>query len=260
MTIAELIDTLETWNEVPVDKSATCDVVKAGDTQKEARKVAVAMFGTIDLLKEVIDWGADFLIVHEPLFYDHMDTPEEDDPQVEAKRKLIRDSGLTIYRFHDYAHSMNPDMIYEGEIRYSGLKGRWNGSIRHACTGFILDEPMTALELAQTLEKNLDIPHIRVAGCLDRKSDRVACAFGSPGSLTSLFKDYDFVLAGEIWEWKDAEYARDAASLGRNKAILAMGHETSERAGMMYMKTLCEEAFPDTEFRYFESGHVFGKY
>ena len=259
MKIAEIINTLETWNEVPVDKAKTCDVVKVGSVDREARKVAIAMFGTVKLLREAADWGADFLIVHEPLFYDHMDHPESD-PLVEEKRRIIEETGLTIYRFHDYPHSMRPDMIYDGEIRYSSLKGTYQGPVRHAVTGFLLDEPMTAAELADTLEKNLNIPHIRVAGCMDQKGAKVACAFGSPGELASLFREYDFVLAGEISEWRDAEYARDAALLGHNKALLAMGHETSERAGMMLLQTLCEEKFPGVEFKYFESGHVFAKY
>ena len=258
MKISDMISELETWNEIPVARATTCDVVKVGEKDREVHKVAIAMFGTMEVLEKVFDWGADFLIVHEPLFYDHMDQPDND-VQVAAKQKILKDSGLTVYRFHDYAHCMVPDMIYEGEIRYAGLKGRCAGSIRHACTGFILDEPMTAAELAETLEKNLGIPHIRVAGCLDKKSNRIACAFGSPGALTDLYREYDYILAGEIWEWKDAEYARDAAHMGRNKAILAMGHETSERAGMMYMQTLCEQRFPGIEFRYFESGSVFAR-
>ena len=51
----------------------TCDTVKAGNPEKELKKVAVSMFATIDTFKKVKEWGADMLIVHEPTYYDHMD-------------------------------------------------------------------------------------------------------------------------------------------------------------------------------------------
>lgn len=258
MKIIDLIRDLKTWNSIPVDESSTCDTVKAGSVDKEVHKVALAMFGTVDVLKQVVEWGADFLIVHEPLFYDHMDVPH-DFTVVKEKQRIISDSGLTIFRFHDYAHAMNPDMICAGEIKYAGLEGKIGERVRFGVTSFILQNPLTAEELAKQLEQNLGIEHVRISGSTKKKGSRIACCFGSPGELFDLFEQFDFILAGEICEWRDAEMARDAAALGYNKAILALGHETSERAGMMYMKELCRDQYPDLEFKYFESGSVIEK-
>ena len=64
------MDELFRWCEDggPHDYSATCDTLKAGDPGTELRKVAVAMFATPDLIREVHAWGAELLIVHERLF------------------------------------------------------------------------------------------------------------------------------------------------------------------------------------------------
>lgn len=150
-------------------------------------------------------------------------------------------------------------MICAGEIKYAGLEGEMIERVKLGITSFALKEPITAEELAEKLAKNLNLNQVRISGCIDKKGSRIACCFGSPGDLHGLFETHDFILAGEICEWRDAEMARDAASLGYNKAILALGHETSERAGMMYMRDICAEKYPDLEFKYFESGTVVAK-
>ena len=44
----------------------TCDTVKAGDGEKELKKVGVTMFATVETVRRAKEWGADMLIVHEP--------------------------------------------------------------------------------------------------------------------------------------------------------------------------------------------------
>jgi putative NIF3 family GTP cyclohydrolase 1 type 2 len=41
-------------------------------------------------------------------------------------------------------------------------------------------------------------------------------------------------LAGEANEWETYLYANDAVSLGKNKAVIFLGHIKSEEAGMEY--------------------------
>jgi putative NIF3 family GTP cyclohydrolase 1 type 2 len=52
----------------------TCDTIKAGDAQREINKVGVTMFATVDVVRRAKEMGVDMLIVHEPTYYDHMDT------------------------------------------------------------------------------------------------------------------------------------------------------------------------------------------
>ena len=65
------------------------------------------------------------------------------------------------------------------------------------------------------------------------------------------------VVVGEACEWHHYEYARDAAQLGRKKAVLVLGHVGSERDGMAYIASLLAARLPDVEFRYFDCGEVY---
>ena len=206
MKIIDLINDLKTWNVIPIDETKTCDTVKTGSVDKEVHKVAIAMFGTIDVIRQVKDWGADFLIVHEPLYYDHMDHLQ-DFTIVADKQRVIEESGLTIFRYHDYVHAVNPDMICAGEIKYAGLEGELIGRVRQGITSFVLKEALTAEELAEKLAENLNLNQVRISGCTDKKGSKIACCFGSPGDLHDLYETHDFILAGEICEWRPLRLA-----------------------------------------------------
>ena len=225
----------------------TCDTVKSGCTDKELRKVAVTMFATVDTVKAVKEWGADMMVVHEPTYYDHMENMI-DNPVTRAKKKLIEDSGITIYRYHDYMHHRDKDRITEGELHYLGLTGKLENTPYSASYVLTSDTPVTALELAHRMEKDLNIAHVRIAAC-----------FGTPGGVYDLLRDesIEIVLTGEACEWMLGEYARDAASLGINKTLMVMGHIGSERDCMRLLAENMKKWYPVFETRYFECGEVY---
>lgn len=259
MKCIDFLNEIQSWAKREIDPEKTCDTVKSGDPQKEINKVAVTMFATPDVVRSAQEWGAQLLIVHEPVFYEHMDK-NLDTFIAEEKKKFIDSSGLIVYRFHDYAHAMDPDVIYEGEMKYIGLPGRCVTEKEHgkfAINNYLLDEEITAKELAEVFEKNLGIKHVRIAGNPDAKGRKISCSFGTPGHLESELAENDFLLTGEICEWRIGEMARDYAQLGYNKAVLVMSHIGSERAGMMLLTDKLSEAFKDMEFRYIECGEVF---
>ncbi len=256
MTAKELLAELKAMAHDPVDETRTCDNFKAGDPERPLHRVALAMFATPDVIRAAAADGADFLLVHEPTFYDHMDRPN-DNPLVQEKQALLEKSGLTLARFHDYAHSMLPDLICEGELHDMGLPGRFVRGDYWAVNGFVLEQPMTARELAAHMEKTLGLHHVRIAGSADTPGTRLACCFGTPGHTAEMLAENDFLLTGEICEWGLGEMARDYAQLGHNKAILVMTHEGSERAGMKLLADKLRVLHPEIEFTYYESGEIY---
>jgi putative NIF3 family GTP cyclohydrolase 1 type 2 len=46
--------------------------------------------------------------------------------------------------------------------------------------------------------------------------------------------DVEVVIAGEAPEWETYLYTNDAVDLGKNKAVIFLGHIKSEEAGMEY--------------------------
>ena len=259
MKIRDLYDELMRWGcayESIRGDGRTCDTCKAGDLDDELRGVAVSMFATPDVIRACAEAGENCLIVHEPTYYNHWD---DHIPFAvgEEKKRLIEESGLTIFRFHDHAHAMAPDLIYDGAIRTLGLSGHPETQTRFAITRYVLDEPITARALAKLIEQRMGIRHVRIAGCLDKPGAKLSCSFGTPGHLAEELEDNDFVLTGEICEWADGQLARDYAQLGYNKAVLVLGHIGSERDGMRYLVDLLREKYPSLKARYIECGEVY---
>ena len=235
----------------------TCDTLKCGRADKEVTKTAVTMFPTVKVIKKAQEWGTDLLIVHEPLYYNHMDK-HSDDPVEVKKRELLEATGMTVYRYHDTPHIARPDRISVGMFDALGLDGEYeyepDGLVRYH-----LKDEITPRELAVLMENRLDVKHLRIAGNLDAPCKTLSGKFGSPGGIGRELRNEksEIILAGEVCEWADCEYARDAAELGNKKAIIAMGHIPSERNGMMYIADILKEKCPDIEVKYFESEEVF---
>ena len=236
----------------------TCDTIKAGDAQREINKVGVTMFATVDVVRRAKEMGVDMLIVHEPTYYDHMDTDIPKTAVTVAKKQLIEDSGIVIWRYHDNMHFRIADMITEGEMHYLGIKGEIKRTPYSASYVFECDTPITAGELGKIMRDELGIKHLRIAGEENKPSKRLGACFGTPGGVFELLCDesIDIVMTGEACEWKLAEYARDACALGINKTLMVMGHVASERDGM---RLLCEKMKKKYPFEtvYIECGEVY---
>ncbi len=256
MKAIELIEELKN-GAFELDRK-TCDTIKAGDPERELKRVAISMFATVDIIKQVKEWGADMLIVHEPTYYDHYEEMLSN-PVTEAKRKLIEDSKIVLFRYHDFMHHREIDQIPEGEVYYLGLKGRLERTPYSASYLYHLDEPITTLELAKLMEKELNIKHVKIAGERNKKSTHIALCFGTPGGVYELLQDesVEIVLTGEICEWMLGEYARDASALGFNKSIIVMGHIGSERDGMRLLAERLSKKHTSFETKYFECKEVY---
>ena len=242
----------------PLWSERTCDTLKAGDPNAEVTKVAVSMFATVDIVRQAKEWGAQLLIVHEPTYYNHWDNYTDDFFEVE-KRRLIEESCLTIYRFHDHPHCTDPDIITEGEIRYLKLDCAVEESEDRYPTRLRLANPMTPRQLAKHIEESLRIAHVRIAGAADAPCTSVSLMVGTPGGLEAelLRPGTEIILTGEICEWGMGEHVRDAAQMGYHKAILVLGHIGSERDGMKYTAQILKDRQPQLDVRYFECGEVY---
>lgn len=255
--IMEILYSMETT----ANYTHTCDTLKAGDPEKEVKKVAVTMFGTPELLKKAKAWGADMLVVHEPMYFVHHDIvpPECTDPIVLAKIKSAQESEMAIFRYHDHMHHYIPDMIGEGQFRAMGLAGRFEKGPYYAVNRIVLDEPITVRELGKLMREKLGLAAPKMCGALDTPITRISAAFGTPGHLGDelLSDEIELILTGESDEWSFAEKVKEAGQLGFTKAMIVMGHIGSEREGMRYLADILQNKLPEVEVRYFECGEVY---
>jgi putative NIF3 family GTP cyclohydrolase 1 type 2 len=235
MTASAVIETIikHTASE-PVPNSV--DVFKTGDPQTPVKGIITTMFATMDVLRKAVEMNCNLIIAHEPVFYNHRDetTQFQNDPVFLEKKKFIDDNKLVVWRFHDYIHRIKPDAIDYGMAKKLGwLKYTDNNNIGN----FVIPET-TLKELLQTLKKIFPGNAFNVIGNRDMKLTKIAFSAGAPGSAVhfSMLEDnnVDVLIAGEVSQWETYEYARDAVSQGRNKAVIFLGHVTSEEPGMEY--------------------------
>ena len=70
-------------------------------------------------------------------------------------------------------------------------------------------------------------------------------------------KNIEVLVAGEAREWETVEYARDAADEGRPKALILLGHEASEEAGMQYCAAWLKTFIPEVPIEFIKAGEPF---
>lgn len=217
------------WNQ------DTVDTFKAGNPDAPVTGVAVTMMATMDVLQRASAKGLNFIITHEPTFYAHLDTPEgvpQDDPVWAEKRAFIEKHGLVVWRFHDHWHMRTPDGIEAGNVHALGWEKYQTPDNQYL---FVMPE-RTVKELAKQVAAKLGSSVVRVVGDPEMKVTKVGFSPGAAGSereINALERDdVQVLMVGETREWETVEYAADAVSEGRKKALIVIGHIPSEQPGM----------------------------
>ncbi len=240
----------------------TVDVIKEGDPQTHVTGIITCMFATMEVLKQAVAKNCNLIIVHEPLYYNHLDETRtlQKDPVFLEKKHFINDHKLVIWRFHDNIHMMRPDGIETGMISKLGWK---DYVVKGTTNQFVLPE-MTLQDLLKSLKKVFPKNAFYVVGNPEMKLTKVRFAAGAPGSARHISlledKNVDVVVAGEAQQWETYEYMRDAVDQGRNKAIVFLGHINSEEAGMDYCATWLKGFITNIPVYFVECGPSFWSY
>jgi len=234
ITARELV--AEIQKQVGVEwKKDTVDTFKAGNPDTPVTGVAVTMMATMDVLQRASAKGLNFVITHEPTFYAHLDTPEgipENDAVWAEKRAFIEKHGMVVWRFHDHWHMRKPDGTEAGNVHALGWEKFQRANNQYL---FVLPET-TVKELARQVSQKLGSSVVRVVGDPAMKITKVGFSPGAAGSQREIRAleqdDVQVLLVGETREWETVEYAADAVSEGRKKALIVIGHIPSEQPGM----------------------------
>ncbi|NQT87121.1 Nif3-like dinuclear metal center hexameric protein [bacterium] len=237
----------------------TIDTFKAGDPDAPVTGVATTFMATMDVLRRAHAAGLNFVITHEPTFYNHMDETQSlaGDPVLTAKQTLIGKLGLVVWRFHDHWHRRRPDGITEGIVEALGWKGYQRKGQPQS-----FDIPQTTVgDLASRLAQKLESRVPRIVGDPAMVVSRVALVLGAAGSASQIgalqHDDVDVLVAGETREWETVEYVRDAVALGRKKALVLTGHAASEEAGMRFCAQWLESFVKDVPVGFIPAGDPF---
>ena len=223
----------------------TNDLIISGNAETEVTGVVTTFMATAEVIRKTIDMGFNMIITHEPTYFTGEDLTDwlRDDPIYLAKKKLIEDSHLVIWRFHDHMHMQKEDMIYEGLLKKAGWGFRpIENQERPLCYEI---EEMTFGDLVELIKEKWSMNVIRTIGKPDVRCRRIGILVGAYGMgimgrhqmPMELMKemDLDAVICGEVLEWTLCAYVNDASNLGFNKALIVAGHERSEEWGMEYL-------------------------
>ena len=249
MTVREFIDKIiEKTGVTPLPEEKTCDHLMTGSEDMEVKGVVTTFMATIDVIKETIKLGANFIITHEPTWFSGADDTEwlENDPVYLEKKKLLEEHHIAVFRFHDYMHMEKEDGIYRGfdkELNWEKYRVKAEGEL--GWFGAVYELPETTLEeLAHFFQKKMDMQVVQLVGNPKMPVKRVSVLVGG-GSLGlgqenlpmrhMRQENIDVAICGDITEWTLSAYVRDAAQLGMNKGMLGVGHERSEEWGMKYL-------------------------
>lgn len=241
----------------------TVDTLLFGSPQQKITGIVTTFMPTQYVLESARKMDANMIIAHEGPFYKHqplIDPLIQEDPILRAKKELIEDADIAIFRFHDYIHRYEPDGIIMGLI--DALK--WNDYVvKHEYAYSIVQiDPMPLVEVSYYIKRKLHINYVRAVGQIDTSCSRIGIMVGYRGAGQHVIpvmekENLDLVIYGEGPEWETPEYIRDASWQGYNKALIALGHAESEEPGMKRLAEQIGRDFPQIPVHFIANEPLF---
>ena len=213
----------------------TCDGLIVGDENVEVIRVATCFKLTAELIDKAVEAGANVIITHEPTFACGDKSAEFFGIDKLRYDKLVG-TGITLYRYHDHAHHREDDIIHAGFISALGLNVVKKYPIESlGVRRYEFAESLTPRTLAKLVREKLGVDCIRIVGDCDIELKNVCLGLGAVGmpQINRLFDPgSDIFVTGEVGEVIVDEYVRDACYFGKKRAVMVLGHYSSEYAGM----------------------------
>jgi len=257
-TIQEVIQKI--INAIPSSPfEDTVDTVKVGDPCQRVTRIVTTFLASYEVIQKAVELGANLIITHEPIFYNHRDEVGwlAEDPVFRAKCLLLEEHDIVVWRFHDYWHAFRPDGINTGVVWALG----WEAYQDPVKSNLFNLTATPLLDLALRLKDRLGVKTLRMIGDPAMVCQKVGFLPGAWGGqqhiLTLSQEPIDTLIVGEIAEWETSEYVRDAQALGMKKALIVTGHQPSEEPGMEYLVRWLKTLFPELSITHIPTGSLF---
>lgn len=273
MKIQEIIDTVKAnsygeWYGKKIEPETTRDQILYGNPDQECTGIVVTLFASADVIRKAKEKGANFIIVHEALFWNHGDHTDWLLYNRTYKEKVQLLGDICVWRNHDYIHSgikmgdEYRDGIFVGLAKELGWEDYIVGST--ASPRQFKIPTKSVKELGNELMQKLHLSGIKYTGDIEGTSTNLYITSHIIGQFdnkeTSFIEEnnIDTVLAMEITDFTVSEYIRDSAMLGLNKRVLAVGHFNIEEPGMNFFASWLKDLLNnDLEIEFIRSGEAF---
>jgi putative NIF3 family GTP cyclohydrolase 1 type 2 len=258
MTIQQVIDAL--LADIPgAPFPNTVDTIKAGDPNQPVRGIVTTMFATQAVIAKTIVLGANFIIAHEPTYYNHLDETAwlGNDPVFKAKERILKEHGICVWRFHDGIHEHKPDGIRMGVVQTLG----WDAYYDANNPAMMTLPGMPLKEMIAHLKKRLGIEHLKYIGDPGQVCSKIILSPGAAGGKGQIaeIEQYqpDLLICGELNEWETSEYVRDARYIGGKIALVVLGHSVSEEPGLEWLVPVLNQKAPGVKVTHVVTGDAF---
>lgn len=236
----------------------TVDTLKIGNPDAPVTGVVCTFMATLELMHAAVKRGANFIVSHEPIFYNHPDRTDflTNDPVYLEKVRYAQANDLAVWRFHDHWHRHRPEPMSMGTTGKLGWTPYVNADNRDYPNHFTLP-PMTLRALAAHMAKTLPSASVRVIGDPGLMVSRATNVGHTIDGVIAALETADVVIAPEAREWDAAEYMRDLIDLGGRKGIILLAHERAEEDGMDRCAQWLAPMVPEVAVSFISSGEPF---
>lgn len=238
--------------------AGSVDTIKTGAADTVVTGIICTMFATMDIIAQAKKLGANFIIAHEPTFYNHTDSRDyvRKNQVLTDKLTVMERQNVVVWRFHDYCHQIKPEPMSYGIARRAGWASNYKTGER------TIDIPAMRLDaLAAHLKKSLGIKTVRVIGDPAQRCSKLALLPGASGGQSHLnaVEEHqpDVLIVGEVHEWETAEYIRDSQLQGKPTSLIILGHSVSEEPGMEIVTEWLQPRLPGLKITHIASGDPF---
>ncbi|WP_224280425.1 Nif3-like dinuclear metal center hexameric protein [Nocardioides lacusdianchii] len=212
-TLADVVDLLHAW--YPPESADSFDAVGlvAGDPSVEVAKVMFAVDPTVEVAREAVEWGADLLVVHHPLFLTPVSSVAATTPKGRTLHTLTS-GGCALLTAHTNADQASSG-VSEALALALGLRdlapilpaseGAATGTGR---VGTVEETSLEAFAARVGQSLPATAHGVRVAGAPDRVVRRVAVCGGSGDFLLDELAhgDVDVYVTSDLRHHRAAEF------------------------------------------------------
>lgn len=250
---------------VPIDEETTRDKILYGDPDQECTGIVTCLWANADVIKRARELGANLIIAHEALFWNHGDHQDfiAENKTYLAKKQLLDEWGGVVWRCHDYIHSRVPidtdGAMVDGIFYGLAWKLGWlDYRIGDVAMGLDFKVPeIRGIDLARELVEKLGLNGTRLIGDFQAVVSRVhvpmhIMGVASDDNRETVYadeQDVDCLMTMEFVDFTTSEFVRDAGMLDQGKCAITIGHFNLEEPGMEYMPAWIPAALGSDEIQ-----------